>query len=172
MVVLLALIGIPRTFQIRNVSRGNFNCVYLRTIILEMQTSKKSRQIYHNLELRMSFVWNFSKKNLNGKTKIRLKSICFMTLPVLFILGIGIFALFKLDIFTTEEAEVFCCCCCCCWCCCCWPLFPRSRVMHWMPVNGPMLMMLGMSRVIGETGGVVSSMWHIVTTSDVSMDPK
>ena len=36
--------GLTRTFQLRNGRCGNFNCVYLRAIILEMRTSKNSRQ--------------------------------------------------------------------------------------------------------------------------------
>ncbi len=44
MVVLLNLIGILRISHLGHWRRGNFICLYLRTIILEMRTSKKLRQ--------------------------------------------------------------------------------------------------------------------------------
>ena len=45
MVVLLIFIDLPANLgtQLRNWRVGIFNCVYLKTIILEMQNSKKIR---------------------------------------------------------------------------------------------------------------------------------
>ncbi len=45
MVVLPNLIGILRTSQLGHQRSGNFKCLYQRTIILKMQTSKKLRQM-------------------------------------------------------------------------------------------------------------------------------
>ena len=39
---------LPRIYQLRHWKLGNFDCVYLGTIVLEMQASKKLRQTETN----------------------------------------------------------------------------------------------------------------------------
>jgi hypothetical protein len=61
MVVFLALIDFPLTSQLRNKGCDNFNCVYLRDIILEMRTSKKLRQNWRcsqeTFSISMNYFW-------------------------------------------------------------------------------------------------------------------